>query len=194
MTRASSRRLLAGGVAGPAAFAGAWVWGSLTTDGYSMVGQPISRLAALGAPSRPVMTAGLLVFAGGVGAYAAAIRSDLPGRAWAAAAVSAAGSVAIAATPLEGPLGGNVHAGAAGIAYASLVALQLTGAGPLAERTGRAAVVPISRAMAAVSAACLAGNAFGPESVTGLFQRVGLTTGHAWIAASALALRRRRPA
>ena len=174
------------------AFAGAWVWGSLTTDGYSMVGQPISRLAALGAPSRPVMTAGLLVFAGGLGAYAAALRADIPGRAWVAAAVSAAGSVAIAATPLEGPLGGNAHATSAGVAYASLVALQLTGAAPLAERTGRAAVVPVSRAMAAVSAVCLAGNAFGPESITGLFQRVGLTTGHTWIVASAIALRRRR--
>ena len=106
--------------------------------------------------------------------------------------MSAAGSVAIAATPLEGPLGGNVHASAAGVAYASLVALQLTGAAPLAERTGRPAVVPVSRAMAALSAVCLAGNAFGPESVTGLFQRVGLTTGHAWIVASAVAFGRRR--
>ena len=189
----TTRRLLAGGVVGPAAFAAAWVWGSVTTDGYSPVGQPISRLAALGAPSRPVMTAGLLVFAGGVGAYAAALRSELPGRAWTAAAVTAVGSVAIAATPLDGPLGGDAHATAAGVAYASLVALQLTGAEALAERTGRAAVVPVTRVMAAVSAVCLAGNAFGPESVTGLFQRVGLTTGHAWIVASALALRARRP-
>jgi hypothetical protein len=192
MRSETSRRLLAGGVAGPVAFAGAWLWGSLTTDGYTMVGQPISRLAALGAPSRPMMTAGLLAFAGGLAAYSAAIRTELPGRAWVAAAVSAAGAVGIAATPLEGRFGGNGHATAAGIAYASLVALQLTGAGPLADRTGRPAVVPVSRAMAAVSAVCLAGNAFGPESITGLFQRVGLTTGHVWIVASSLALGRRR--
>lgn len=187
----STRRLLLGGAAGPVAFAGAWVWGSVSTDGYSMVGQPISRLAALGAPSRPEMTAGLLAFAGAVGAYSVAIRSELPGRAWVAAAATAAGSLGIAATPLDGPLGGNVHAAAAGIAYASLVALQVAGAAPLAERTGRPAVGAVSLGMAAVTAVCLAGNAVGPASVTGLFQRIGLTTGHVWIATSALVLRRR---
>lgn len=191
MPRPTRRRLLLGGVAGPVVFASAWLWGSLTTDGYSMVGQPISRLAALGAPSRPVMTAGLLLFAGGLGAYAVALKDEVPGTAWVAASVSAASSVGIAATPLEGPWGDVPHATAAGIAYSSLVALVLLGAAPVAERAGRPGVVPLSRVVAAVSALCLAGNAFGPESATGLFQRVGLTVGHAWIASSALALRSR---
>jgi hypothetical membrane protein len=186
-----TRRLLVGGVVGPVAFAAAWLWGSATTDGYSMVAQPISRLAAVGTPSRAVMTTGLLVFAGGVGAYSLGLRHELRGPAWIAAATTAAASVGIAATPLDGRWGDVPHATAAGIAYASLVALELVGADPLADATGRPVIVAISRAAAVISAVGLAVNAFGPESITGLAQRVGLTAGHAWIVASAVLLLRR---
>ncbi|HET7720720.1 MAG TPA: DUF998 domain-containing protein [Acidimicrobiales bacterium] len=190
----SDRRLLAGGVAGPVAFAAAWLWGSTSAEGYSMVSDPISRLAAVGATTRPVMTTGLLTFAAGVGAYAWGARTTLPPRALAAAAVTAASSVGIAATPLDGPLGGAPHAVAAGLAYSSLLALVAAGAPALAEveRGRRRIPTVVSNVVAGVSAACLAVSAFGPEGTTGLFQRAGLSLGHAWIAASAVVIHRSR--
>lgn len=58
----SSRAALLAGIAGPVAFIGAWVSAGLVTEGYSPVSDTISRLAAQGAPTRPLMTAAPVAF------------------------------------------------------------------------------------------------------------------------------------
>jgi hypothetical protein len=152
------------------AFVAAWAILGARTDGYSPVSDPISRLAATGAPTRTAMTVGLLGYAVGVGAYS----RTLPGRLAPVAAVNAAAAIAIAATPLDSMAGGTPHAIAAGVSYASLAALPLLAG---------------HRVVAAASATALV-LSLVDDAHTGLWQRTGLTVGHAWLAAGAL--RRRR--
>ncbi|MGB4746437.1 MAG: DUF998 domain-containing protein, partial [Candidatus Microthrix parvicella] len=49
-----------GGIVGPAAFIGAWVAGTVVLDGYSPITDAISRLAAVGADTRWLMSTGFL--------------------------------------------------------------------------------------------------------------------------------------
>jgi hypothetical protein len=163
-----------GGVIGPAAFVATWATLGALKDDYSPVHDPISRLAAVGAPTRAAMTAGFLAFAAGVGACAPAL-SDRYGRgASRALALNAVATVGVAALPLEGFGGGHGHAVAAGVAYASLAAAVWAGG---------------ARKTAVAVAAALAASAVSPE-YAGLAQRTGLTLGDAWIVAAALRLLR----
>lgn len=178
-----SRRLAWGGVVGPAAFVGAWAVLGARASAYSAVQQPISRLAAAGAPTRPAMTAALIAFGAGVSLYAIpAARAFNPGTALAAAATAAA-TIAVAALPLDGRYGDTPHAAAAGAAYVSLAAVPLLGARRLA-KAGKTRAAWASRASAAAIAAALVASTLAPSG-TGLLQRVGLTLGDAWIACSA---------
>ena len=68
-------RSIAGAVA-PSVFITAWAVLGARTDGYSPVDDPISRLAAVGAPTRIPMTAALVAYAIGLGAYAGQLRDD----------------------------------------------------------------------------------------------------------------------
>ena len=118
-----------GGIIGPTALVGAWAALGTRLDGYSPVHDPISRLAANGASTQTAMTIGFLAYAGGVLPFARALKRELPDSAAAvAAAVSALGGLAIAATPLDSPLGGTPHALAAGITYVSLATTPLLAA------------------------------------------------------------------
>ena len=58
-----------GAIAGPVAFVTAWAALGAGAGGYDPARDAISRLAALGAPTRPAMTAGLLALAAGMGLY-----------------------------------------------------------------------------------------------------------------------------
>lgn len=178
-----------GGIAGPAAFIAAWSALGAAKPGYSPIQEPISRLAAVGASTRPAMTAGFLAFGVGVGCYSPTLGRLSPS-AVAAAAVTATATVAIAALPLGGPKGDTAHAVAAGTAYANLAALPLCAAGPL-RRRGHSAAALLSAATGVGVAALLAASAVLPRGV-GLAQRAGLTLGDAWIMVSALALSHRR--
>ncbi|MGH9040619.1 MAG: DUF998 domain-containing protein, partial [Acidimicrobiia bacterium] len=89
------------GLAGPVAFVSSWAAAGALTPGYSPLEQPISRLAAAGAPYRPLMNAGFLIFAAAMPIYAGPLRAALGGRAWMAAVAAGIGSAGIAATPLE---------------------------------------------------------------------------------------------
>lgn len=183
----TSRRLLLGGVAGPAAFVAAWAIGGAVAEGYSPVEDPISRLAAVGATTRPLMTAGFLGFGAGMTAFAAGVRTSLAGRAWVAALAAGACTVGVAAVPLDGGRD-DLHGVLAGLGYAALVAVPALAARPLARADrGDAAVATL---VAAVAAACLVASATtsGPD---GLLQRLGLTTVDAWIAVTAVRLWRR---
>jgi hypothetical protein len=182
------RPALLGGVAGPAAFVAAWAIGGAVATGYSPVDDPISRLAAVGASTRPLMTAGFLGFGAGVAAFAAGgLRPSLDGPAWLAALAAGACTVGVGAVPLDGGRDG-LHGVLAGLGYAALVAVPALAARPLARdgrRDGAAAVV-----VAAVAAACLVASATA-SSGDGLLQRLGLTTVDAWLALTAVRLWRR---
>lgn len=185
-TSSTARRALAvGGIVGPAAFITAWSVLGARKAGYNPIEDHISRLAAQGVSQRPAMTAGFVAFGIGVPLYSLALRNSPTGRAWIAAAATGVATLGVAAFPLDGPSGDSAHAAAAGLGYATLAAMPLLAAPPLA-RAGRRGWSRFSWATGAVSAACLVGTTIGPA--TGLLQRTGLTVGDAWLIASSVAL------
>ena len=183
------RCLAVGGIAGPAAFVGLWAVLGAAQSGYSPIRDPISRLAAVGAPTRAPMTAGLLAFGAGVGAYAMALRSARPGGAALTAAGTAAASLGLAALPLHGSGGDRPHDVAAALAYVTLAATPILASRSLSAQ-GRRLAAWLSTVAGVTSGAFLLGSAVSPRA-NGLLQRVGLTVGHVWIAASAASMLRR---
>ena len=181
------RRPLAwAGVAGPVTFITSWAAAGALTPGYSPLEEPVSRLAAAGAPHRPLMNAGFLVFAAAMPLYAVPLRSVLPGRAWLTAVACGVGSAGIAATPLGFSDGLDAaHAAAAGSTYLAMAVLPVAAAGSLA-RSGRQRAAQMSAAVGVVAGACLAASIVAEP--VGLFQRAGLTLVDAWIVTSAVAI------
>lgn len=183
------RRALAwGGIAGPLAFVGAWATGGLVTErDYSPVTDTISRLAGVGADTRVLMSAGMVGFGLAVPAYAMALRAALPGPAWVAASITGVSTLFVAALPVDhSRLLDGLHAVAAGLGYVSLALTPLLAAGPL-RRLGRGRLATAGLVLGTISSLAL------PVSLavdqTGLFQRVGLTAGDVWLAASVPTIR-----
>lgn len=171
--------------AGPVAFAACWIGTGLSRAGYSPVGDAISRLAAAGTATQPVMTGGILALAGGLGAFAARVAPDAIGRKSAiAAGVSAAATIGVAALPLEVNSTIDVaHGVAAGTGYVALALVPaLAAGGPLSRRTSIVAAVATAASLVATNV----------DPLSGLFQRAGLSIGHGWIVATSLVLLRRR--
>jgi hypothetical membrane protein len=180
------------GIAGPVAFVTSWATAGALTPGYSPLTEPISRLASEGAPYRPLMNTGFLIFAVAMPVYAVPLRAALPGRAWLAAVAAGVGSAGIAATPLGfSDRLDAAHAVAASSTYLALAALPLLASGPLS-RSGRRRPGRASAALGLAAGACLWAS-IAAEPV-GLFQRAGLTLVDVWIVASAIAVARRRRA
>jgi hypothetical protein len=175
-------------VIGPAGFVSAWAATGTATKGYSPIDDAISRLAAVGAATRPFMTTGFVCFGVSVSIYGSALRRHLPGPAWLGAVSTGIATLGVAAFPLDvSPTIDSVHAALATIGYATLAATPLLAARPLAEGGHREAAA-LSLATAVVAGLSLAATALGPAH--GLFQRVGLTAGDIWLATSALAMLR----
>jgi hypothetical protein len=172
-----------GGIAGPAAFVTAWaVLGvHARRAGYSPVHDPISRLAAVGAPTRAAMTAGFVGFTAGVLPAASVFRRTHSHATGTAAATAAVATAAVGLAPLGASFGDGPHALAAGTAYAALAATPLAG-GVAHWRAGRRRAALVSFAAAVVTGVCLAISATSPPRV-GLWQRLGLLAGDAWIVA-----------
>jgi hypothetical membrane protein len=163
---------------GPAVFITTWAALGATAEGYDPTRTAISRLAAIGAPTRPAMTGGLVVLAGGMGLYAAAIRRR---PAWVLAAANGLATLAVAALPL-GSTHDTAHGVSAGLGYVTLAAIPLLSAPALHGRARRAAAV----AAGTVSGLCLLATTVVDRD--GLLQRVGLTVAQLWVVASALSL------
>ncbi len=182
----TTRRALAlGGIAGPVGFTAAWVTAGLTGEA-SPVTATVSRLAAHGASTRPVMTAGLVTLGLGLGGYALALRDDLEGAAWVAALASGLGALGAAAAPLASSEAvDRLHAVVA-IAGSACLAATPALAAPALARQGRAAAARASLGTA-VGAAILLLAAAGPVA-PGLLQRAGLLSGQGWVVASAVAM------
>lgn len=182
-----SRAARFAGVAGPAAFVGAWVVGSAVKDGYSPVSDAISRLAERGASTQPLMTAGFLGFGVLMPVFARGLGQALDSRAvQAAVTTSAVGTLAVAALPLT-PEGGttvdSLHVVAAAVAYAANVLGPIAAVPHLGSRRARRASCVLSAAIAAALVGSIA-----LDDVTGLLQRVGLTMYDAWAVALALSV------
>lgn len=177
-----------GGVLGPVAFIGAWAMGGMiTTRAYSPVEDTISQLAAIGAPTRSLMTAGMIAFGVAVPVYALALRRALPGRAWIAAASTGIATLGVAAVPLDrSELVDDLHAAAAGAGYVTLAVVPLFARKALIA-AGHGRLAMFGSAMAAVSAVALPTSLV--VSQTGLFQRIGLTAGDLFLVASIPAVR-----
>ena len=136
----------AAGIAGPAAFTGAWIAGSLRQTGHPAAEIQISGLAAPDARDPWIMIAGFLVLGGCSAAFGAALREALGGRARAGVAptlIQVAGLATIAAGLLRrdhmlltsGAVSWHNHAHdvISAAIYVDLVAAQLL----LAARFGR---------------------------------------------------------
>ena len=172
-------------------FIASWVTAGVRTPDYSPIDEPISRLAASGAPHRALMTGGLTCFGLALPVFAAALRRTVAGPAWKVAVGNGLATLAVAALPLGDPDAFDVAHGAAALAaYANLTALPLLAAEPL-RAAGHERAARLSKAAGLTVGACLLVSIAG--SPVGLFQRAGLTIGHAWIVGTALAIRRWRP-
>ncbi|HVL80669.1 MAG TPA: DUF998 domain-containing protein [Actinomycetota bacterium] len=177
----STRLLALGGVVGPAAFVAAWAIGGARAVGYSPVEDAISRLAAVGAPTRPGMTAGFITFGVGVPLYGLALRRVLPGPAWAFAVATGLATLAVAALPLDAGVD-EAHGVAAGLGYATLAGVPLSAAPYLQGRRATAAALAAGAATAGLLIATLGGGRHG------LLQRSGLAATDVWIAVTAAKL------
>ena len=186
MGRAGLRWRALGGVVGPAAFIGAWAVLGTRVAGYSPVENPISRLAAVDAPTRIAMTGGFAAFAAGVGLYATEASRAISPATGLAAGATALATLGVGALPLGSELGDMPHSIAAGSAYAALALTPIAGAVAL-RRGGRTGLARVSLAVGLTTGALLAASASG-TSMTGLLQRAGLTLGDIWIATTALAV------
>ncbi|MGZ4758950.1 MAG: DUF998 domain-containing protein [Acidimicrobiales bacterium] len=168
------------------AFITAWFGCGLATDGYSAVTDAISDLAAVGASTRWEMTAGFVVFGVAVPLYAVLVRDGLPGGSSIALVITGLATLGVAAVPLGRGTDG-LHGAFAGLGYISL-ALAPALASIELRRHGRAAAATWSLVVAGAAGACLLATVAGPAH--GLFQRLGLTFGDAWIVATAVVLLR----
>ena len=120
------------------------------------------------------MTAGLLALAAGMGLYGVALR---PRPVWALPVANGVMTLAVAALPLGGRFD-NAHGIAAALGYVTLAAIPAV--------VGRR---PLPIAIGLVSALCLVLTVLADDR-DGLFQRLGLTVGQAWVVVSALGLLR----
>ena len=179
--------LALGGVVGPVAFVTAWAWCGWVTDGYSPVSGAISDLAARGSPTRAIMTAGFVVFGVAVPLYGLALRQAGTGWAGLAAVVCGLATLGVAAVPL-GRGHDGLHGAFAGLGYVALTLVAVFMVGPL-RRMGRRRWANAGTVAAVVAGSCLVATAWGPAH--GLFQRLGLTVGDAWLVAGAVVVVRR---
>ena len=175
-----------GGLVGPALFAGAWLVGSSISPGYSMIDDPISRLAAVGADTRALMTVGFIGFGLGLPVYAVALRRTVGGPAWITAAATGLATLAVAALPLDHSSQIDMwHGIAATIGYVTLAATPVLAARPL-WRGGHRRLARFGGVAAAVSSVSLL--LASTRLPTGAFQRLGLTATDIWVATSAVAM------
>lgn len=175
-----------GGVVGPVTFIAAWAIGGTVQDGYSPIDQAISRLAALDASPRVLMTVGLATLGVGMLLFATALRLSIAGLAWVGATVTGIATLGIVATPLGRTAAvDQLHAVFAVTGYLSLAAIPMLAAG----RLRRKGLARLSLVVGGLAALCLVGAVSGLFA-PGLLQRAGLTLVHAWVVGMAASLLR----
>ena len=169
------------GVGAPLSFVGAWLVAGERTPGYSPVREHISDLAAVGAGTRPLMTAGMV----GFGLLAPVFATTFEDRRLRLSlAVAGLGTLGVAAAPLGASFGDGPHVAAAAISYVAMALTPALGARSLgAPRT--------SYSLTALAAVLLAASTTGDHA--GLLQRAGLGVTDAWMVVQAVRQARRAP-
>jgi len=184
------RGLAVGGIVGPVAFVTAWVVGGLITPGFSFVDDAISQLAASGAETQWLMTAGLVAFGVGVPLFGVALREVLPGPAGGFAIVCGAATLAVACLPIDvTSTVDGLHGVAAVIGYLAIALLPLVASFALC-KTGHDL-----RGKVAAYVGLIAGMLLflvPIPGINGLAQRAGLLVGDLWIVTTASAILRHR--
>ena len=150
-----------GGVVGPVVFVTGWLALGLTRSHYSMSSDPISELARVHTSTHAAMT---IVF----GVYALCLLGFAHATSNVVAAVNALATAAVAAFPLGAA--DTAHFASAAVAYVTLALLPLT-----IRRTAG------EWSFTLLIAVLLTASVIAPHNVHGLFQRIGLTLGDAWI-------------
>ena len=179
-----ARTAVLGGVVGPAAFIAAWgVLGATRAD-YEPTTRYISDLAAIGASTRPGMTAGFVAYGIGLPLYGLAARTYGRRTIGSLAIVTGLSTLGVAAFPL-GTASSHGHVIAAAIGYATIAAIPVMGAVRLA-RSRRFGWAALSAAVGVASATALVVSTKGAHP--GLWQRTGLTLSDVWVAGHAIAL------
>ena len=118
---------------------------------YSPITDAISRLAAVGADTRVLMSAGFLGFSTASIPAAGAVRRAIPGSAWVGVVGTGLATAAVAALPLDrNPVIDAAHALAAGAGYALFVYAAAAAAKPLWE-AGRRSLATISMCVAVLA-------------------------------------------
>lgn len=172
------------GILAPACFVGGWLVAGARARDYDPLHDAISQLARVGAPTRPVMTAGFVGFGLLALPWARTLSRSLGDqRLLGSVGLAGVATLATAALPLGGPLGDGAHAVAAGLGYVGMASSPVIGARSL---TGKAKAA--SYAVGVVSAASLVGSLAG--AYDGGFQRLGLTVVDVWFVAMAVRARR----
>jgi hypothetical membrane protein len=180
----SDRLRAAGAILGPMTFITAWAVSGATTRGYSPVRDHISDLAAVGAPTRPLMNLGFAVFAVAVASAARPLQGVIGRPGTVAMGVNAALSAAIAMAPLGvSPAGDRRHQIVAAAGYLALAGLAPAAAPALARRSpvGAAASVGVG----VISMACLSAS-LSAKDQSGFWQRAGISATDAWLMALGL--------
>lgn len=185
-TVAPGRASALGLVVGPLVFVGGWAVLGASIDGFSPVGSAISEVAAVDSPRRWAMGSVFVFYGVALLIGSVALRRSGAGGSSTAAVVNGLAVWGVAAFPLHGSGRGDViHGGFALLGYLSLSAMPLLAAGPLHDAGRRGAAV----ASVVAGVAC-AGSlaATRVDDRTGLFQRIGTTTGNVWILAAGVVL------
>lgn len=170
------------GVVAPVVFGSAWAVAGAVREGYDPVTQPISRLAETGSSTRPLMTAGMAALAAGFLAASRPMGRTLGGVTGLAVAGTALSAAGVALTPLHGQQPNLPHSLFALAGYATLAAAPVVAA-PALRGAGRRFGALASLATGGAVGVLLTMTAGSHAS--GLFQRLGLTVGHAWVAVAA---------
>jgi hypothetical protein len=196
------------GIAGPAAFTGAWIVSSLRQTGYPAAEIQISGLAAPDARDPWIMVAGFVVLGGCTVAFGAALHETLSGAGLAPRLIQGAGLLTIAAgllrrdrmllTPGSVSWHNHAHDLVSAVIYVDLVAAQIL----LARRFGQDPVGPeptwrswgpwLLVSGLATGAVLIAFAAVTPAAAAGVLQRVAVTIPLFAIAAIAVRLLRTR--
>jgi hypothetical membrane protein len=167
------------GIAAPVSFVGGWLVAGALTPGYSPVRDHVSDLAAVGATTRPLMTAGLAGFGVLAPLFATAFEDR---RVRLALTVAGLGTLGVAAAPLGASFGDSPHVVAAAVSYAAMALVPAAGA--------RSIGAPCTSYLAtAVAGGLLVASTTGHYA--GLLQRAGLGVVDAWMVVQAVRQLRR---
>jgi hypothetical membrane protein len=171
----------AGLILGPVTFISAWAIAGARTPGYSPIRDHISDLAAVGAPTAPLMNAAFATFVIVVTPAIGPVRRSIGTPTAVVLGVNIALTAAIALAPLGRSMAGDrLHNVVAGAGYLALGALALSAVPSLWPRNRAAALA--SGVVGSATLASLAAS-IASSDLSGLWQRAGITVTDGWMIA-----------